>query len=98
MKVTNVTIIKVDREDQPSLKAYATIVIEGELLIRNIRIIEGKNGFFASMPSRRRSDGSYQNLVHPVNADLREVIETAIFSEYNHVISTGTKAETEESV
>lgn len=65
------------------LKAYATIVFDNAFIIRDLKVIEGDKGLFVSMPSRRRKDGTFRDIVHPLNSEMRKTIEETVISEYN---------------
>jgi stage V sporulation protein G len=79
MKLTDVQIYRVN-EDR--LKAYVSITIEDCFVVRDIKIIEGPTGIFVAMPSRKRKDGEYRDIAHPLNKETREKIEAAIFAAY----------------
>jgi len=76
MQITEVKVYPV--KESGRLKAYATIVFDNSFIIRDLKIIEGDKGFFVSMPSRRRKDGSFRDIVHPLNSDTRSMIENMI--------------------
>ena len=84
MKITEVKIYPV--EDGGRLKAYATMVFDDTFIIRDLKVIEGDKGFFISMPSRKRKDGSFRDIVHPLNSEMRKNIENMIIEEYKKVI------------
>lgn len=79
MKITEVKVYPVNESGR--LKAYATMVIDDCFIIRDLKIIEGDNGVFVSMPSRRRKDG-FRDIVHPLNSDTRSLVENAIIEEF----------------
>jgi len=83
MEITEVKIYSV--QDGGRLKAYATIVFDNSFIIRDLKVIEGDKGLFVSMPSRRKKDGSFRDIVHPLNSETRKKIEDAIIKEYNAV-------------
>lgn len=83
MKITEVKVFPA--KDNGRLKAYATIVFDNDFIVRDLKVIEGDKGLFVSMPSRRRKDGSFRDIVHPLNADTRRTIEEAIVGEYQKV-------------
>lgn len=80
MQITEVKVYPV--KENGRLKAYATIVFDNNFIIRDLKIIEGDKGFFVSMPSRRRKDGSFRDIVHPLNSDTRTMIENMVVEEY----------------
>ncbi len=63
------------------------MVFENAFIVRDLKVIEGNKGLFVSMPSRRRKDGTFRDIVHPLNSDMRKNIEEAIILEYNNVHS-----------
>lgn len=87
MKITEVKVFLAREEGR--LKAYATIVFDNSFIIRDLKIIEGNKGLFVSMPSRKRKDGTFRDLVHPLNAETRQMIEDTVIQEYNRVIESG---------
>ena len=87
----NITEVKIypARERGTRLKAYATIVFENSFIIRDLKVIEGEKGLFVSMPSRRRKDGSFRDIAHPLNAEMRKHIEECVVGEYEAVEKSG---------
>ena len=81
MKITNVSIRKSDREDS-RMKAIASVLLDDEFAVHDIRIIEGDNGLFIAMPSRKTATGGYRDIAHPINPDVRKMLEDAIIEEY----------------
>jgi len=73
-------------KDGGRLKAYATIVFDNSFIIRDLKIIEGDKGFFVSMPSRKRKDGSFRDIVHPLNSETRREIEERIVEEFKKIL------------
>lgn len=81
----NITEVKVyPARDSGRLKAYAIIIFDDAFIIRDLKIIDGRKGLFVSMPSRRRKDGQFRDIVHPLNAEIRKQIEDAVITEYNN--------------
>ncbi len=80
MEITEVKVYPV--KESGRLKAYATVVFDNCFIIRDLKVIEGDKGFFVSMPSRRRKDGSFRDIVHPLDSDTRKMIEDRIIVEY----------------
>ena len=67
-------------------KAYASINLDEAIAIRNIRVVEGKNGLFASMPSSQGSDKKFYDIVFPLTAELREEMNSAIVDAYQQTL------------
>ncbi len=82
MEITTVTVRKFER-DGNRMKGIATVVIDNSFAIHDIRIIEGDNGLFIAMPSRKTATGEYKDIAHPINTDVRNMFQQAILDEYN---------------
>jgi stage V sporulation protein G len=85
MKVTEVKIFPVN-EDR--LKAYVSITIEGCFVVRDLKIIQGTNGLFVAMPSKKRKDGQFRDIAHPLNQETRDQIEDMIFDAYKNELQS----------
>lgn len=82
-----ITEVKVyPAKENGRLKAYATIVFENSFIVRDLKVIEGNKGYFVSMPSRRRKDGTFRDIVHPLNSDTRKMIEDQVIIEFKKVM------------
>ncbi|HEX9145464.1 MAG TPA: septation regulator SpoVG [Candidatus Binatia bacterium] len=90
MQVTEVKVFPVDED---KLRAYVTITLDHCFAIRDLKIIRGNTGYFVSMPSKKRKDGSYKDVAHPINNETRAMIEGKIMEEYERVTNeVGAKA------
>jgi stage V sporulation protein G len=87
MKITEVKVFPT--KEVGRLKAYATIVFDNSFILRDLKIIEGNKGLFVSMPSRKRKDGTFRDIVHPLNVETRQLIENAVINEYNRAVESG---------
>ena len=83
MEVTGVRVFPIDEE---KLRAYVTITFDNCFVIRDLKIIQGSTGLFVSMPSKRRKDGTYKDIAHPINNETRRMIEEKIIAEYRKVL------------
>lgn len=81
MNITEVRIRLVDKQDS-KLKAVASMTLDECFVIHDIKVIEGEQGFFISMPSRKTPNGEYKDIVHPLNTETREAIIKRILEEY----------------
>ena len=86
MKVTDVRIRKVTEEGK--MKAIVSVTFDDEFVVHDIKIIEGQNGLFIAMPSRKMADGEFRDIAHPINAETRKKIQDAILEEYEKVLIT----------
>ncbi|MGA2142216.1 MAG: septation regulator SpoVG [Brevinematales bacterium] len=80
MEITDIRIKKVEGENK--LKAYASITFDDSFVIHNIKVIQGNNGLFIAMPSRRTRSGEMKDVAHPINSQFREKIQNAILEAY----------------
>ncbi|OGL38206.1 MAG: septation protein SpoVG [Candidatus Schekmanbacteria bacterium GWA2_38_11] len=83
MEVTEVRVFTVEEE---KLKAYVTIIFDDCFVIRDLKVINGKTGLFVAMPSRKRKDGRFKDLAHPLDNETRKRIEDKVIEEYNKEI------------
>ena len=81
-----ITEIRVTLKDEERLKGFANITFDSSFVVRGMKIIEGNTGLFVSMPSRKRPNGTYQDIAHPINQDMREDIESRVLKEYGEEI------------
>jgi stage V sporulation protein G len=88
LNLTDIRITKIEGDEK--LRAFASIVIEGCFLVGDLRVVEGEEGFFVSMPSKRKRDGSFKDIAYPLNNETREFIERQVLLAYES--STGTRA------
>ena len=93
MEITDVRIRKVAEEGK--MKAIVSITFDEEFVVHDIKIIEGQNGLFIAMPSRKMSEGDFRDIAHPILSETRNKIKDAIFTEYEKTLQ---EQATEESV
>ena len=86
MEVTEVRVFPVDED---KLRAYVTITFDHCFVVRDLKIIRGTTGLFISMPSKKRKDGTYKDIAHPLNNETRRMIEEKIIKEYEKVLAEG---------
>jgi stage V sporulation protein G len=89
MEITEIKVFPVDEE---KLKAFVSIVLDQCFMVNDIKVIQGRDGFFISMPSRRKRNGRFKDVAHPLNNETRRMIEDQILAEYQREIS-GEQAE-----
>ena len=81
MEITSVNVRKIDKEGS-RMKGIASVLLDDSFAVHDIRIIEGDNGLFIAMPSRKTPNGEFKDIAHPINAETREKIQTAILAAY----------------
>lgn len=80
MKITKVNMRKIQSDSR--MRGIVSVVVDNCFAIHGIRIIEGDNGLFIAMPSRKNSDGKYRDVAHPITPECRKMFEEAILEEY----------------
>ena len=78
----DITEVRVTLRDEERLKAFANVTFDGAFVVRGLKVINGNSGYFVSMPSRKRPDGTHQDIAHPVNNQMRKVIEDRVLEAY----------------
>lgn len=91
MQITDVRIRKIATDGK--MKAIVSVTFDNEFVVHDIKIIEGQNGLFIAMPSRKTPDGEFKDIAHPINTEAREKIQTAILEAYEKALSEETTQE-----
>ncbi len=81
-----ITEIRVTLRNEDKLKAFVNITFDNQFVVRGLKIISGKSGYFVSMPSRRMPQGKYQDIAHPINSEMRRLIEEKILAAYEEAL------------
>ena len=89
MEVTDVRLRTVSSESR--MKAICSITLDDEFVIHDIRVIDGNNGLFVAMPSKRTPDGEFRDIAHPINANMRAKIQDAVLGKYEDAIEAQAK-------
>lgn len=93
MNITDIRIRKIN--DDGKMKAVVSITFDDEFVVHDIKIIEGQNGLFIAMPSRKMSDGDFRDIAHPLVSETRNKIKDAIFAEYDRMLAEKDDSEPE---
>ena len=80
MNITDVRVRKIAKEGK--MKAVVSITIDDEFVVHDIKVIDGQNGLFIAMPSRKIGNGEFRDVAHPLSSETRNKIRDAIFEEY----------------
>jgi stage V sporulation protein G len=81
MKITDVKVRKLF--DEGPMKAIVSVTFDGQLAVHDIKVINARDKFFIVMPSRKNPDDTYRDIVHPINAQFRSMLEEAVIEAYN---------------
>ncbi|MFC5603624.1 septation regulator SpoVG [Sporosarcina koreensis] len=87
MEVTDVRLRKVETDGR--MRAIASITLDGEFVVHDIRVIEGNDGLFVAMPSKRTPEGEFRDVAHPINTSARMKVQDAVLSAYHMVEEKG---------
>ncbi|MFK2826966.1 septation regulator SpoVG [Bacillus sp. B190/17] len=83
MEVTDVRLRRVNTDGR--MRAISSITLDNEFVIHDIRVIDGNNGLFVAMPSKRTPDGEFRDIAHPINSNTRGKIQDAVLAEYHRL-------------
>lgn len=84
MNITDVRIRKINTEGK--MKAVVSVTFDDAFVVHDVKVVEGMNGIFVAMPSRKTPDGEFRDIAHPISAAAREVIQTAVLKAYQEAI------------
>lgn len=84
MHVTDVRVRKVLMEGK--MKAIVSVTLDDAFVIHDVKVVEGQNGLFVAMPSRKTPDGEFRDIAHPINSSAREIIQIAVLQAYQEAI------------
>jgi stage V sporulation protein G len=84
VQVTDIRVKKVAGEGK--MKAVVSVTFDNAFVVHDIKVIEGQEKLFTAMPSRRTPENEFKDIAHPINAEMREMLETAIISKYNEAL------------
>ena len=91
MQITDVRIRKIATDGK--MKAIVSVTFDDQFVVHDIKVIEGQNGLFIAMPSRKTPDGEFKDIAHPINTDSRERIQKAILEAYDKALTEDVNAE-----
>lgn len=89
MEITEVKVFPVNED---KLKAYVTIIFDNCFVVRDLKIINGNTGLFVAMPSKKRKDGTFRDIAHPLNSEMRTQLEKKILQTYEDELKKMTEA------
>mgnify|MGYP001576597819 CR=1 FL=1 len=85
-----ITEIRVTLRNEEKLKGFANVTFDHAFVVRGLKIIQGTGGYFVSMPSRKRPDGTHQDVAHPVNREMRAQLERKVLEAYEEELKAHT--------
>jgi stage V sporulation protein G len=84
----NITKVSVRQVDMNKVKAIASITIDDDFVVHDLRVVEGERGLFVAMPSRKLPSGNFRDVAHPINSETREMIQNVVLEEYRRFLET----------
>lgn len=88
-----ITEIRITLRDDDKLRGFASVTLDNCFVVRGLKVIEGAQGMFVAMPNRRRRDGSFQDIAHPINKKTREWMESLIIAAYKEEVGRAERGE-----
>lgn len=92
MEITNVRVRVVEKENS-KMRGFASVTIDNQFVVHDIRILEGDNGLFLAMPSKQTAPGEYRDIAHPINQEARQIFTDAILAEYEKELNNSSTEE-----
>lgn len=84
MNITDIRIRKINQEGR--MKAIVSVTFDNAFVVHDVKVVEGTNGLFVAMPSRKTPEGEFRDIAHPISANAREIIQSAVLKAYEEAI------------
>ena len=88
MKITDVRV-RIVKKDDSKLKAVASVTFDDCFVVHDIKVIEGNEGYFIAMPSRKTADGEYKDIAHPINTETRQIVIDEVLNAFKDELAKG---------
>lgn len=85
MQITDIKVRKLFN-DESTMKAVVSVTFDGQLALHDIKVIYAKERYFIVMPSKKNADGTFRDVVHPINAEFRGMLESAVIDAYDKAV------------
>jgi len=85
MQITDIKVRKINAEGR--MKAVVSVTFDDAFVVHDIKVIEGQEKLFIAMPSRKTPDGEFKDIAHPINAEMRELLQNMILAKYEESLS-----------
>ncbi|MGM0508388.1 MAG: septation regulator SpoVG [Fusobacteriota bacterium] len=86
MEITEVRLRLANTDEDSKLKAFADITFDNIFVIHGLKVIDGDNGMFVAMPSRRMPNGEFKDIAHPIKTEMRNSINETVIKEYEKAL------------
>lgn len=87
----DITEVRVKLRSEERLKGFVNVTFDDAFVVRGMKVISGNDGYFVAMPSRRRPDGTHQDVAHPVTVEMRRQIEEKVLQAYELALEARAK-------
>ena len=87
MNITDVRVRKILAEGK--MKAIVSVTIDNALVVHDVKVVDGQNGLFVAMPSRKTATGDFRDIAHPISQEARDLIQTAVLQKYYEALESG---------
>jgi len=84
MNITDVRIRKINQDGR--MKAIVSVTFDNAFVVHDVKVVEGTNGLFVAMPSRKTPEGEFRDIAHPISANAREIIQSAVLKAYEEAM------------
>jgi len=84
MNITDVRIRKINQDGR--MKAIVSVTFDNAFVVHDVKVVEGTNGLFVAMPSRKTPEGEFRDIAHPISSTAREIIQSAVLKAYEEAI------------
>lgn len=84
MNITDIRIRKINQDGK--MKAIVSVTFDNAFVVHDVKVVEGTNGLFVAMPSRKTPEGEFRDIAHPISSNAREIIQTAVLKAYEEAI------------
>ncbi len=85
MQITDIKVRKINAEGR--MKAVVSVTFDDAFVVHDIKVIEGQDKLFIAMPSRKTPDGEFKDIAHPINAEMRELLQSMILAKYEESLA-----------
>ena len=83
MEITDIRVKKISSDSK--MKAVVSVTFDDAFVVHDIKVIEGQDKLFTAMPSRKTPENEFKDIAHPINSQMREILEKAIIDKYNEI-------------
>lgn len=94
----NITKVSIRHVDMNKVKAIASITIDEDFVVHDLRVVEGERGLFVAMPSRKLPSGNFRDVAHPINSETREMVQSIVLEEYKNSVDSDEDSQATEDV